>query len=359
MDVSSPASAPSTAARAACAAWFGDAALDFGPLPGAGFSGATPCRVRPRGGAAWFVLKPFATGTSRGRAEWVHALIRQLHASGVVEVPLPRETAAGGTLATDGRGIHWELVPFVAGAAVAAPSHAQAAAALTVLARIHAAAASWPESPAHIGPVPGVARRRAQAHALLDQPWRARRAAIHPTPGLAAVAARWDRAIADFDAADGPRAVAAITAARAEAVPVQAVLRDVWSAHVLFVRDAAPQVTGIVDVHAADVDAPATDIARLLGSWLAVAPARDPVASWPDAIAAYAAVRPPRAAELRLVSFLHASAVVCGLDNWFRWTCEERRTFSAPAAALSRIDALLDELPAALAWLAERPEFRV
>lgn len=358
MDRSSPALAPSAAARAACAAWFGAAALEFGPPVCSGFSGAPLLRVRPQGGAAWHVLKPFAPGTPRGCAAWVHALVGHLHRAGVAEVPRPLETAAGGTLADAAGGV-WEMVPFVAGEPVAAPSAAQAAAALAVLARIHAAAATWPESPPHVGPAPGVARRRAQAEAMQERPWHARRAAIRAGGVPADLVTRWDRACADFDACGGGRAVAAITAARADAVPLQAVLRDVWSAHVLFASPGAAHVAGIVDVHAAAVDTPATDVARLLGSWRRGALAGEPVAAWPEAVAAYAAVRPLTADERRLASFLHASAVVCGLDNWFRWTCEERRTFPAAAAVLARIDALLDELPATLAWLAERSEFRV
>lgn len=356
MDVAAP-HAASAAAREACAAWFGGAEIEFAALPEAGFSGAPVCRVRPRGGATWFVLKPFAAGVPRARAEWVHGLVGHLHASGVTVVPRPLETAAGGTLATAGQGAVWELVPFVAGAPVPNPTASQAAAALAALARVHVAAAGWPESSPHVGPAPGVARRREQALALRERPWHARREALRDSPDPA-LAARWDRAIAVFAGADGPRAVATIATARADAVPLQAVLRDVWSAHVLFAPD-APRVEGIVDVHAAAVDSPATDVARLLGSWRGGSTGADPFAAWRDAVAAYGALRPLTAGERRLAPFLHASAVVCGLDNWFRWTCEERRTFAAPAAVLARIDRLLDDLPAALAWLGEQGEFRV
>lgn len=357
--VASSAPAPASAARRACAAWFGAHEVEFGPPVGCGFSGATLHRVRPRGAAAWHVLKPFAPGTPRARAEWVHGLIGHLHASGIAEVPRPRETTAGGTLTTDDHGVHWELVPVVPGEPLDAPDTARAVAALEVLARIHSAAAAWPESPPRVGPSPGVARRQAQARALERRPWHARRAAIPTTSTTAGLVDRWDRAIAACDASGGRRAVAAIAGARLEAMPLQAVLRDVWSAHVLFAPGAAPLVAGVVDFHAAAVDVIASDIARLLGSWIPAAPAPDPVAAWPDAVAAYAALRPLAAADRSLVSFLHASGVVCGLDNWFRWTCEEGRTFAAPAAVLDRIDALLSALPAALAWLAERPARRV
>ena len=45
--------------------------------------------------------------------------------------------------------------------------------------------------------------------------------------------------------------------------PLQPCLRDIWHDHVLFTGD---KVTGLVDFGAIDIDTPATDIARLLGS---------------------------------------------------------------------------------------------
>ena len=131
-------------------------------------------------------------------------------------------------------------------------------------------------------------------------------------------------------------------------------LRDVWADHVIFAPGSAARVAGIVDLHAAGIDTPATDVARLAGSWRP--PRRphkvDPAAAWPEAVAAYEAVRPLSAAERAVVPFLDAAGVICGLDNWFRWTLEEGRSFPDEAAALARIDRLLDRLPAAVGWLA-------
>lgn len=345
-------------------AWFGPEPHEVGSSVGAGFSGAPLVRVRPRHGTDWFVLKAFAPGTPRRRAEWVHSLVGHLAARGVAEVPLPRASRAGPTLVTDDHGTHWELVPFVAGVSADTPTSAQASAALEALARIHVAGATLPGHAVHRGPLPAWLRRREQAAALEAAPWsrRQREAAVNVGDATAAdVAERWRRAAAMFASSGGPRAVSVIAHAAVDAASLQPVLRDVWSAHVLFAGEGVPRVAGVVDPHAAAVDTPATDLARLLGSWrrLDAASAADPVAAWPDAIAAYVAVRPTPAAEVSLVPFLHAAGIVCGLDNWFRWWLEERRSFADPAAALARIDRLLEDLPAALEWLAGRRPGRV
>jgi Ser/Thr protein kinase RdoA (MazF antagonist) len=113
-------------------------------------------------------------------------------------------------------------------------------------------------------------------------------------------------------------------------------------------------VAGIVDYHAAGVDTPATDLARLLGSWRGEA-VGGLVAGWPAALAAYEAVRPLTVAERSLVPWLHATGVVFGLDNWFRWTIEEGRQFAGVHAVLDRIERLSARLPAALEWLGTSP----
>jgi hypothetical protein len=55
------------------------------------------------------------------------------------------------------------------------------------------------------------------------------------------------------------------------------------------------------------------------------------------------------------VPWLHATGVVVGLDNWFRWTLEEDRRFADPARVLARIDRLSAQLPAALESLRSSP----
>ena len=323
-----------------------------GRLGQAGFSGAPLARVTSDRGT--FVLKAFAAETPRARAAWVHALVGHLVAAGVSEVPPPCRTPDGETLVADRTGRLWELSRFVPGATVAAPTPEQAAAALAAVARLHQAAATLPGAPPTLAVPAAVARRQERALALLAHPWAVRRAAIEARAGDESLLIRWDSAIGMFATVGGARSLARVAAASCGRLPVQPVVRDLWSAHVLFAerdRRASATVAGIVDFHAAAIDTPATDCARLLGSWWPAAGAGPRAALMEAGLDAYDRVRRLSAAERRLVPFLAATGVVFGLDNWFRWTLEERREFSCWPAVEDRIDTLLAALPGALAAL--------
>lgn len=326
------------------AAWGLPASADIAPVPSAGFSGAQLHRVWVAGSR--FMLKSFAPGTSPGRAAWIHQLVQHLSAAGIAEVPAVVPARGGATLVTDADGRMWELSHFVGGRPDHAPAPARAARAMETLATIHRAADRLPGERPRAAEPPAVARRRAQIAALARTPWTSRRSACRPSvrrddePMLD----RWGTAIGIFAAHGAAAAIAAVSARPVVAGAVQPVLRDVWSEHVLF--DDAGAVAGIVDLHAADIDTPATDLARLLGSWWRGGTADEAAAA---ALDAYARARPLLPAERRLVPWLDAAGVVCGLDNWFRWTLEERRRFADPQAVLGRVDRLLDRLPGALA----------
>jgi homoserine kinase type II len=334
------------------AAWLGDVPCDLVPLTGQGFSGAPVWRVQVATGR--FVLKRFPVGTPADRAAWVHRLMFHIRAAGCAAVPLPQRTAAGTTVVADG-GCLWELIEFVAGGSTSTPSPAQASAALQALARAHIAAASLPGAAPHA--VPGMAGRIERARALLADPWRARRDRLPSPPSdtlTRGIQERLERAIASFEAADGGRLLAGFAQWQPPPLPAQPVFRDVWADHVFFDRGQPAQVTqpvlvtGFIDLHAAGVDTPATDIARLLGSWKSPWPGDGGWATrWEPAIAAYENLRPLSAVERKAVPLFHASAVVLGLDNWFRWVLEESRSFPV-AAALGRVDWLLNGLPEAL-----------
>ena len=344
-----PSAPPATTLAVALAGWSIDAdAAEVMPLPVSGSSGSPVRLVRLHGTGVAAVLKAFARGTPRARAVWVHALMRHLSRCGVVAVPDLLVCRDGGTIVTDARGDLWELAQFVDGCATDAPSAAQAKAAATVLARLHIAAATLPETPPSRGPSPGITTRIERARALLTRPWQARLTSDAPATD------RVGRAIEVFARHGGGAALAAVARTAPVELPLQAVLRDVWSDHVLYARDRPATVAGIVDYHAAGIDTPATDLARLLGSWQP--PAAGAAADlWPAALAAYEAVRPLSAAERELVPWLHATGVVFGLDNWFRWTLEEGRRFADPDRVLARMDRLSSQLPAALEWLQSRP----
>lgn len=334
--------------RGVCRAWFGDAPVRLRPLGGDGFSGATPVRATAVAGAGDVVLKPFPEA-ARSQVVWVHGLMRHLRERGCDAIPEVLETATGSTIADDGRGGIWEAVRFVAGTATATPSTEQAAAAGEALARIHLAAAEWPLAPITSGRAGAVLRRVEQATRLLDHPWRLLPRTGGGGSGLAIeMSSRLERASSIADASDLPEALRCIVGFRAPPVVRHAVLRDVWSGHVLFAGDRLPRVAGIVDCHAAAVDTPATDVARLIGSWCREADVPADVA-WADAVAAYERVRPLESAERLLIPWLDASGTILGLDNWFRWVLLEGRQFANAAQVLGRADCLLTRLPAAIA----------
>lgn len=324
-------------------------------IGGSGFSGSRVFLVQRASGAR-YVLKSFSAALPASRAAWVHGLMRRLRAAGVATVPdvvavRPEQAPPAGsgvaTIAIDPTGVRWELVAFVPGSPRPAPTVSEAAAALAGLARLHAAAAALPGSTPRSEPSPGVLRRVEQATRLLASPWRGLQPSAAAQPS-AAIQCRLLRAVEVFETCEGQAALECIASAGAPAVVTQPVLRDVWSDHVLFADDG--RLAGFVDFHAAGHDTPATDLARLLGSWQA--PTEHHGGSfmerWHEALVAYETVRPLPAQERSLIPWLHATGVICGLDNWFRWLITDLRTFDDMTRVLDRIDRLVRHLPGAL-----------
>jgi Ser/Thr protein kinase RdoA (MazF antagonist) len=347
-------------ARAVCRAWFGRHVLALEPLA-AGFSGSLPLVVRA-GSSAW-VLKSFPPAAGATRAAWVHALMRHVRGVGVAEVPALLAARDGSTFCHCGDAI-WELASFVPGSSTAAPTTAQAVAAARTLARIHRAAATLPGEPPRQAPSPALAERISRVAVLLGDPWAGRPAGLATGANaslLVAVAARFGAAREIFRAEDGLRLLRGWASVEPLPMPLQPVMRDVWCDHVLFTPGDPARVAGVIDFHAAGVDTPVADVARLLGSWRSPVDRRSlPLdARWAGALAAYEDVKPLTDQERRLVPELHAMGVVFGLDNWFRWTLGERREFPDESRVLGRIDWLLGELPAALAFLGGRRVGRV
>ena len=327
--------------------------LSVEPVGMPGFSGSQVFAVEWPGMDGQFVLKSFHAAASVEHARFVHRLVKHLRGEGLTQVPEVMPTADGETVVTDSAGRLWELARFMPGATVACPTPAQAASAATTLARLHRAAADLPGQPVRRGFSPGVALRIEQARNLLAMPWQRRRGGLSQTAVQAAadVIARFDAAITVFAGCGGRAFIERVAAMPPRECWQQVVLRDVWCDHVLFADQGREDVTAIIDLHAAGVDTPATDLARLLGSWR-VPPGRQSCSlsnRWPEAIAAYEVERPLSCVEVGLIPILHATAVVFGLDNWFRWILDEQRTFADPHRVLARIEGLLQELPAALA----------
>jgi Ser/Thr protein kinase RdoA (MazF antagonist) len=341
-----------------CRRWCAAGPVSVAPLGTPGFSGSQVFVVDLPESPGRFVLKSFHAAASREHAAFVHELVRHLRAESSTQLAEVMLNIDGDTIVMDAEGRLWELCRFMPGVPVPSPTPSQTAAATTALARLHLAAASLPGHSPRAGISPGVERRIDQARQLLTRPWQARRdawsrAACDRMPVEVAVAldARVAAAIDIWSDCGGDSFIARARGMRPYGYVLQAVLRDIWSDHVLFADERSDSVTAIIDLHAAGIDTPATDLARLMGSW--DSPAEREHLSlmdrWQEAIAAYERVRPLSGEEAELIPFLHGTGVVFGLDNWFRWTLEEQRVFPDALRMLDRIDRLLKQLPGVIA----------
>ena len=325
-------------------------------LAGRGWSGSPIYRVDSAAGD--WVLKRFPLAATPARAVWVHRLMQQTRAGGVAAVPSVLPLATGSregrmTFAVDREGCLWEMVELKPGSPVEHPSLPQVCAGMRTLAQIHRAAAGAQDGElcrAHLrGPSPGQRERVEKAERLLADPWSGWQERIgRGTPLQEAVCLRLERATGLWRTARMEQALAVVAATPAVEVGLQPVLRDVWSDHILFGGGGnAAAVSGVIDYHAAGIDTPATDIARLLGSWhLGGAQWQRPgagrlVERWGEALAAYQEIGRLVPEEIASISFFHATAVVFGLDHWFRWTLLDGASFQAPEAVVARIDHLL------------------
>lgn len=342
-------------------AFFGERRRTVARLRTSGFSGSEILLVEEAAAPARWVVKSFGRGTPTDRAAWVHAFMTHLRRRGIEEIPrllrpLPGRAGAevgivAETLAEDVDGVLWEAVEFLPGRAVAVPSAVARETALRRLAAIHVAAASLPDGGPRLTRSRGLVERIERAAVLRERPWisRWRESADRLRCGDA-IAGLFERAIESF-AAEGPAAVERIMRTPHVATPCQAVLRDVWSDHVLFERG---RVSGIIDFHAAGIDTVATDLARLVGSWRLAAEAADSKPGWEECLAAYERFRQLHDGERRLVGFLHHAGVIVAIDNWFRWLVEERRSFPDLHAVANRLEPLVASLPESIAALLRR-----
>ena len=323
-----------------------------------GFSGSQIFGVELPDTGGRFVLKRFHAATSPEHAAFVHGLVRHLHGECGTQVAEVMPALDGQTVVRDAEGGLWELSRFMPGVAVPCPTPSQAAAAAAALGGLHRAAASLPGKPPRVDVSPGCERRIAQARRLVASPWKVRRDAwTHAArdrmlpEAFGALDARVVKAIEICNACGGDACIARVATSRPARCVLQPVLRDVWYEHVLLANPHSDDVTAIIDLHAAGIESPAADLARLIGSW--DSPGGGESLSlherWPGAIAAYDRVRPLSDEDFERISFFHATGVVLGLDNWFRWTLEEHRAFPDEGRMLDRIDRLLAALPGVLA----------
>jgi homoserine kinase type II len=301
------------------------------PLGSAGgMSGAQFWRLTaPKGFLAlrrWPVEHP-----SPERLQFIHALLTHAIRGGVSCLPLPIANRNGQTFA-EHAGHLWELAPWLSGTAdyERSPSTEKLRAALRALARFHVATADFPQrlsNKSEPAPIRHLSRLRQLEHGGIDQLMNAIRDTTWPE--LAPLARRFVAALPCVV----PRAIAQLEPLPAASLPLQPCVRDIWHDHVLYTGN---EVTGLIDFGAVDIDTPATDIARLLGSL-----AGDDATDWQAGLAAYSAIRPLTHQETLAVFALDASGTILAGCNWIRWLHTERRQFENPGHIVARFRAIV------------------
>lgn len=309
---------------------------------GGGMSGAQFWRVECPSRA--FILRRWPREhPSPERLTLIHAVLRYAAANGCNILPVPVTTRTGESFVARA-GYLWELAPWMPGAADfdKQPSADKLRAAMRALAGFHIAVREFSTDKFLVGgsrgdvdrvaPPRHLARlRELSPRALADLS-----AAVQDAtwPELAPLARQF---LAVLPAAL-PLAIARLEPIAKLVLPIQLCLRDIWHDHVLFTGD---EVTGLVDFGAIDVDTPATDIARLLGSLSDTS--SDAAATWREGIETYSTVRRLSDDEIRAAYALDASAAVLAGCNWIRWIHNEGREFEDHARVLTRFRRIVEK----------------
>lgn len=273
------------------------------------------------------------------RLRLIHAVLN--HAAKVVDfLPIPVGTRDNFSF-VEFAGHLWELTPWMPGTAnyKPAPSDEKLRAAMTALAQFHKSAAGF-QPPPDLAAAPGVVgpaaiiRRLTRLRELTPGRINELFRAINDTslPELTPLAREF---LGELPIAI-PRAIAHLAPLANVALPLQPCIRDIWHDHVLFTGD---QVTGMIDFGAVDIDTPATDIARLLGSL-----AGNDRTAWQTGLAAYSTARALSRDETLAVLALDVANPVLAGCNWVHWIYVERREFERQQQVIDRFRDILARL---------------
>jgi Ser/Thr protein kinase RdoA (MazF antagonist) len=321
------------AAREVCQAYaVTQGGFQLHPLGNAGgFSGARLWRVETFGGN--YCLKAWPANPQLGLSISLNHSLVQRAALGLHFVP-QLMTAVDGRTWVEARGRVWELATWMPGKADfhEHPTRARLRSAMSALAQVHGA---WAFDSASWRTCPGVEKRLSRLLA-----WQH----VESARIEGAVAAQRHQALASWCrrasiqfhwwARRARLALEGVNAHRP--VQVQLCLCDIWHDHVLFTDQ---EVTGLVDYGGIGYDSVATDLARLLGSFLG-----DDAAVRNIALDAYNEHRRLTIAERDLVPILDWTGVVVGVGNWLRWLYLEGRQFEDQGRVVQRLSELVTRM---------------
>ncbi|MEM7313053.1 MAG: phosphotransferase [Planctomycetota bacterium] len=304
-----------------------------------GFSGAVVWQVTPkhaRDHSGPYCLRKWPPGFRLDRILWIHNRLEQFQSSGASRLAVPLRSLTGETFVTVG-GHHYELARWLPGVADFAerPTEKRLESAMQALAEIHEISSKFDVRPDL--PVPSKKATSAGLNRRLQGLERTLAGRLDRI--VDAVGGNASRETVEVVHASnnivagvrrlGPNALSDLRDAANMTTEQTVCLRDVWHDHILFTGDA---VTGIVDYDAMEIESPAGDVARLLGSLVG-----NRRAGWEAGLAAYTAVRTV-SDEFRdlTAAFDMGNRLLSGLQ-WLEWRFVDRHSFATTEQATSRI----------------------
>ncbi len=314
-----------------------------------GFSGAVVLRVVVEGTKlaheAEYCLRGWPPDSlQRDRLVGLHRLLEHIHRCGVKQVPVPLKNQFGATLYTEA-GQFWQLEPWMPGRAdfSTAPTDARLQNSMIVLAQWHDAASRFEARSPEVewfkqvtsATSPTVEDRLVRIHRFYSGDAAKMKKLVADTASLSGWEAEFlelrilSRQILDFFVMSAPHVGKELLAYRDVRLRLHPCLRDVWHDHVLFDGD---EVTGLIDPNAARCETPATDLARLLGSFL-----RDDDDRWDMAISAYRSIRPLSDREAKLARVLDQSTTLLSGLTWLERLFVHRESYSNPPRVIARL----------------------
>jgi Ser/Thr protein kinase RdoA (MazF antagonist) len=320
------------------------------PLGAAGgMSGAQFWRIESPSGVLMLRRWP-SEHPSPDRLRFIHRVLFHATERGLPYLPTPIRTSMGESFVLYD-GYLWELNPWMPGKAdyEQSPDHQKLGSAMTALARFHSAVSDFPKLGLQqvAGAPPAISRRLSRLREL------SRRGAsqfsdtinVDIWPELTPLADRFLAAMPGILS----RAIAQLAPLSNIVLPVQPCIRDIWHDHVLFTGDV---VTAIIDFGATDIDTPATDVARLLGSLVG-----DDEAGWRTGVSAYSRIRRLTADEERAAKALDTSSPILAGYNWLRWIHVDGRQFEDHARVVERFQRIVVRCELAATSSPTAPDF--
>ncbi len=321
-----------------------------------GFSGAVVLRVSLQENLhapeVEFCLRGWPPDSlQRERLLGLHRLLEHIHKSGVTQVPVPVKSKFGTTLYAEASQF-WQLEPWMPGRAdfSSDASDARLRNAMIALAQWHDAAArfepraseaNWFQSTA-AATSPTIEDRLERIERFYTQDAHKLRDIMGNTTSLGS----WDtdyselvqlaRQILNAFDQSVESIGSELQSYRETRFRLHPCLRDVWHDHVLFDGD---QVTGLIDPNAAKSETPATDLARLLGSFIG-----DDNDRWEFALAAYRSVRPLSDREAKVARVIDRSTVLLSGMTWLERLFVHKQNYATPPRILDRLRQILARL---------------